>query len=168
MKKALVSFLCIIFFVAALTCCAKREDPACRDILSAMIEAEIDIPAGKIYDLRASEGNEEYIEERVINSLFGNGSVPPMRQGWLDLALFLPTSDHPCELAVFRCDTPDTASDTARLLCRRLDLIKSAKTSAEYSAILSTATVTVIDNYVMLIISKDPAQAVRAARSLIN
>lgn len=132
------------------------------------MEAEIDIPAGRIYDLRAAEGNEEYLEDRVINSLFGDGSSPPMREGWLDLALFLPTSAHPCELAVFLCNTPDTATDTARLLCRRLDTIKSAKNDTEYSAMLSLAAVTVIGNYVLLTISKDPALAVRTARGMIK
>ena len=133
-----------------------------------MLECEIDLPAGKIYDLSANEGDREYLDERVIKSLFGEGSAPPMRDGWLDLALFLPASTHPCELAVFLCDTPDTASDTARLLCRRLDVVKSAKRDSEHSAILDSATVTVIGNYVLFIISSDSALSLRAARDIIK
>lgn len=167
-KRTFALLLCIIFCFFALPSCAKRENPPCRDILSAIMETEIDVPAGKIYNLRAPRGNDEYLEERVINSLFGDGSSPPMRQGWLDLALFLPTSAHPCELAVFLCDTPDTATDTARLLCRRLDTIRSAKANTEYSQMLSLATVTIIDNYVLLTISRDPALAIRTARSMIK
>ena len=129
---------------------------------------EIGLPAGTIYDLSAKEGYDEYIEERVINSLFGEGSAPPMRQGWLDLALFLPTSLHPCELAVFLCDSPDTASDTARLLCRRLDVIRSAKAGSEHAAILDSATVTIIENYVLFIISSDTAASLRAAKGAIK
>ena len=167
-KRTLTLLLCIIFCLSTLPCCTKRENPTCRNILAAMMDAEINLPAGKIYDLRATEGNDEYLEERVINSLFGDGSSPPVRGGWLDLALFLPVSAHPCELAVFLCDTPDTAGDTARLLCRRLDVIKSTRKAPEYSAMLDSATVTVIGNYVLLIISEDPALALRAAVDMIK
>ena len=167
-KRTFALFLCIMLCLSALPSCAKHENPTCRNILSAMIEIEINIPAGKIYNLRASRGDDEYLEERVINSLFGDGSSPPVREGWLDLALFLPVSAHPCELAVFLCDTPDTAGDTARLLCRRLDVIKSTRKAPEYSAMLNSATVTVIGNYVLLIISEDPALALRAAVDMIK
>ena len=132
------------------------------------MKAEIGLPAGRVYDLSAKEGDNEYLDERVINSLFGEGATPPMRRGWIDLALFLPTSSHPCELAVFLCDSPDTAADTARILCRRIDIIKSTKGGGEYALMLDCATVTIIKNYVLFIISSDTETARRSARNIIK
>ena len=163
-----IFILCLVFCFFALPSCAERKPASCREVLLALIDSEIGLPAGKIYDLNAPEGNSEYIDERVISSLFWEGSAPPMRSGWLDMALFLSTSDHPCELAVFLCDSPDTASDTARILCQRLDVIRTAKAKTEHSAMLDAATVTVIGNYVLLVISSDTDNSIKIARSLIK
>lgn len=141
---------------------------SCRKVLETMMISEIGLPAGQIYDLTAKAGDDEYLEERIINSLFGEGSSPPMRQGWIDLAIFLPSSSHPCELAVFLCDTPDTATDTARVLCHRLDVIKSGKKDCEYSAMLDSASVTIIGNYVIFVISSDTEKSIKAAREIIK
>ena len=167
-KKILMFFLALILLFASLPSCAEREPVTCRKVLNSMISSEIGIPAGMIYDLSAAEGDDAYLEERVINSLFGDGATPPMRNDWLDLALFLPTSSHPCEFAVFLCNSPDTATDTARMLCRRLDIVKSAKNKNEYSEMLESASVTIMGNYVLLIISSDSALSLRAAREIIK
>ena len=158
--------MCIILLL--LPSCAQKEPIPCREILDKLTDAEIGLPAGQIYDLVAPEGEEEYLEERLINSLFGEGASPPMRSGWLDLALFLPTSSHPCEFAIFLCDTPDTATDTARLLCRRLDIVKTSKKGDTNALILDSATVTIIGNYVLLIISSDTQNAIKIAANLIG
>lgn len=159
---------CLVLFCLLLTACAQNEPIPCREILNALTESEIGLPAGQIYDVCANEGDGEYLDERVINSLFGEGSAPPMRSGWLDLALFLPNSSHPCEFAIFLCDTPDTATDTARLLCRRLDAIRTSKASYENSEMLSTASVTIIGNYVIFAISSDTKNAMKIATNLIK
>ena len=166
MKRVIVLCLCIILLF--LSSCAQKELIPCREILGKLVDAEIGLPAGQIYDLAAFEGDDEYLDERLINSLFGEGGSPPMRSGWIDLALFLPTSSHPCEFAIFLCDTPDTATDTARILCRRLDIINSLKTDDESSSILDSATVTIIGNYVLLIISSDAQNAIKIATKLIG
>lgn len=166
MKKNIVLSLCILLLL--LPSCAERSSVSCREVLDTLTNAEIGLPAGQIYDLCAPEGDKEYLDERLINSLFGEGAEPPMRSGWLDLALFLSTSSHPCEFAVFLCDTTDTATDTARLLCRRLDIVRTSKKYAEVSSILDSATVRIIENYVLLIISSDIDNAVKAAENIIN
>jgi len=150
----------------SLSSCAKKEYATCREVLEAIMTAEIGLPAGKVYDLSAPKGDDEYLDERIINSLLGNGSTPSMRQGWIDLAMFLPSSPHPCELAVFLCDTPDTATDTARLLCRRLDVVKSAKKDSPHSEMLDSATVTIMGNYVIFAISSDSEKAIKTAREI--
>ncbi len=168
MNRSIALLLCLILLLPALPSCAENAPVPCREILGNLTEAEIGLPAGKIYDLNAPEGNPEYLDERVIASLFGNGSPPPMRSGWLDMALFMSTSDHPCELAVFLCDSPDTASDTARLLCQRLDVIRTVKAKSEYSQMLDSASVTVMGNYVILAISSDTNNAIKIARAAIK
>ena len=166
MKRIIVLCLCIILLL--ISSCAQKELIPCREILGKLIDAEVGLPAGQIYDLAATEGDDEYLDERLINSLFGEGASPPMRSGWIDLALFLPTSSHPCEFAIFLCDTPDTATDTARILCRRLDIVKTSKKDAANSSILDSATVTIIGNYVLLIISSDTQNAIKIAANLMR
>ena len=158
----------MVLFCLLLTACAQNEPIPCREILNALTESEIGLPAGQIYDVCAKEGDDEYLDERVINSLFGEGLAPPMRSGWLDLALFLPTSSHPCEFAIFLCDTHDTATDTARLLCRRLDVIRTSKANEGSADMLSSATVTIIGNYVIFAISSDTKNAMKIATNLIK
>ena len=132
------------------------------------MQAEIGLPAGKTYSARAPEGDGEYISEHLINSLYGNGKKPVMADGWIDIAIFLPSSAHPCEFAVILCDSEDTATDTARLLCRRLDAIRTAKGAGEYAKLTENATVTVIGNYALLIISSDTENAIKSASKIIG
>ncbi|MGM9644700.1 MAG: hypothetical protein ACI3X1_06400 [Eubacteriales bacterium] len=163
MKKKVFFLISVLLFSLILSSCAEKSLVSCRDILGELKDAEIGLPAGKTYDLKAGEGEDEFLPERLLSALFGEGATPPVRCGWLDAALFLPTSSHPCEFAVILCNSDDTATDTARLLCRRLDSIRTLKQNGEYSALLDNARVTVIRNYVLLIISSDADNAVKTA-----
>ena len=133
-----------------------------------MMENEVGLPAGKIYLMHANEGDENYLSNYLICALYGDGEDPVMADGWLDLAIFLPSSAHPCEFAVILCDSEDTATDTARLLCRRLDAIRTAKGAGEYAKLTENATVTVIGNYALLIISSDTENAIKSASKIIG
>lgn len=168
MKRLSALLLCIILCALSIPSCQDRAPVSCREVLGELMKNEIGLPAGQIYDLLAPEGDDEYLDERVIAALFGEGSAPPMREGWLDLALFLPSSSHPCELAVFLCDSPDTATDTARLLCQRLDVIKSTKKNHANATMLNTATITVMGNYVLFIISSDTESAIKIAKRMLK
>ena len=165
--KILAAFL-ILLLPFSFVACGKAEKPDCRDILSAMTDAEVGLPSGRIYSMSAMRGDEEYLSEHLINSLYGDGSTPVMADGWIDRALFLSTSAHPCEFAVILCDSEDTATDTARLLCRRLDAIRTAKGAGEYVKLTENATVTVIGNYALLIISSDTENAIKSASKIIG
>ena len=141
---------------------------SCSEILDELKDTEVGLPAGKTYDIKAGEGENEFLPERLLSSLYGEGATPPMREGWLDIALFLPISSHPCEFAVILCNSDDTATDTARLLCRRLDSIRTLKQNGEYSALLEGARVTVIRNYALLIISSDAENAVKTVTRIVG
>lgn len=162
-KKILLLSLLLLFFLPS---CAENTRQPCRDVLEAILKTEKEIPAGKIYDLRAETGDDEYLPERLIGSLFGDGEVPPARDGWLDAALFLPTHSHPHEIAVILCDSPDNATDTARLLLGHLDVLRAANSNGEYSEYFDSASVTVTGNYVLLIVSLDPESAIKAVSSM--
>ena len=163
-----LAFFLIFLLIFSLPSCKKEDLSSCEAILSEMMENEVGLPAGKIYLMHANEGDENYLSDYLMFALYGDGEKPVMADGWLDLAVFLPSSDHPCEIAVFLCDCEDTATDTARMLCRRLDMIRTAKHKTEYSHYFESATVTVVRNYVLFVISSDSENAIKAASKIIG
>lgn len=162
MKKAALIFI-LLLTLSLLPSCSSGERVPCLEILTAMVEAEVGLPAGKAYSSEAAIGDDGYLSEHLVNALYGDGARPVMADGWLDLAIFLPSSAHPCEFAVFLCDSSDTAKDTARMLCRRLDVIRAAK-NGEHSRMIGNAKITVAGNYVLFIISSDSENALRMAK----
>lgn len=165
--KIIAAFL-ILLLPFSFVACGRQENTSCREILHAMTEAEVGLPSGKIYSMKAARGDDEYLSEHLINSLYGDGSTPVMADGWLDLALFLPSSAHPCEMAVFLCNSRDTANDTARMLCRRLGSLRQAKGNGELSYYFESASVTVRENYVLLVISSDTENILKVASKAIG
>jgi hypothetical protein len=149
-----------------LCACAKKETPSCRELIVALTDAEIGLPAGRIYCLLSEEGDPEFFSQSLINSLFGGGEKPVMADGWLDCAVFLSSGKHPCEFAAFFCDSPDSADDTAKMLCRRLSSLKTAKSSDEYDSFFNSACVMISKNYVFLIISSDTDNAKNILRGV--
>lgn len=162
MKRSAALFFAILIFFCTLPACG-NQDPQknCREILSAVTKAEIGIPAGKFYSLSADKGDDEFLSESLISSLFGGGSYPEIANDWLDCALYLSLGSHPCEFAVILCNSRDTAEDTARLLGSRLSAIKITKTEPQYQKMIDAAKVAVIGNYALLIISSDSENALK-------
>ena len=195
MKKflsAAISLCLALFIVLGLCSCGySNEIVPCENIVKAITDSEIGLPAGKIYSASAGEGESGYIPDSLLNSLFGGGGKISLFDSWIDYSFFMPSSAHPCEIVVILCDSPENAKDTARLLCRRLNTIKSVKgdgnratpfgiteaqngaqqndeSSPDYSAYLDGAEVTISRNYVLLIISSDTAAAKKTALALIG
>ena len=169
MKRTAALFIAIILIFSSLTSCSSSyEKTPCIDVVYAMAKAEKGLPAGKYYSLSAPEGSKEYLSDSLISSLFGNGAYPRIAEGWIDAALFLSLTSHPCEFAVILCRDRDTAEDTARLLTSRIDAIKITKTDPNYKDMTDGATATVRGNYAILIISSDRGDAIRAAKKSIG
>lgn len=162
MKRTTAFFIAIILFLGALPSCAPSAKKTCRDIVLAMTDAEKNLPAGKYYSLSASEGESEYLSDSLISSLFGNSYYQKISEKWIDGALFLSLTPHPCEFAVIYCSDRDNAEDTAKLFLSRIDAIKIAKSSPEYGKIIENAKVEIRGNYALLIISSDPDKALKA------
>ena len=164
--KIFLIILLVMCFAFSVSCSAKR--PSCRQALGTLIESEVGLPAGKIYDMSAIEGDFEFLPESLLCALLGNGAMPAVRDSWIDGALFLSLGTHPCEFAVFLCDSRDAAQDTARLFCSRIDSVKTLKGGGEYSDMLENTRVCIIKNYVVLIISSDSATAESVVRKAIG
>ena len=162
MKRPAALFLAILILTFSLvSCSAKREARSCRQILGAMVEGEIGLPAGRFYSQSAPKGDEEYLSDSLISSLFGGGSYPTVADGWIDVALFLSLGTHPCEFVVILCRDRDVTHDTADLLHSRLTAIKLVKNDPQYESMLQNATVTLVGNYALLIISSDSKNALK-------
>ena len=170
MKRPAALFCIIILLFSSLFSCSTAQNihAPCRDIVAAMTEAEIGLPAGRYYSMSAPEGEDEYLSPSLIASLLGSGSIPSVTADWLDCALFLSLKDSPCEFAVILCSNRDAAEDTAALFHSRLVAIKITKTAPEYSQMIENASVTITGNYAILIISTDPSSALKAAKKAIR
>ena len=168
MKRAAAVFFAFLSLVFCLSSCADQKSDSnttCRDILSAMLECEVALPAGKIYCATAPFGSEEYLSDSTLSSIIGNGKMPEICKSWLDCAFFLAIKDHPCELAVIYCQNRDAAMDTAKLLTSRLASSKLLKDESSY---FENAKVTVIGNYALLIVSSDPDATLHVLKEVIG
>ncbi len=162
MKRSAALFLAILLLLSFFAACSGADPKnTCRDMVAAMAGNEKALPKGRYYSLSAPEGDAEYLSRSLISSLLGNGSYPKVGEGWLDAALYLSLGDHPCEFAVIYCRDRDTAEDTAKLFCTRLELIKITKTAPEYQKMIEEARVEVRGNYALLVISSDPDKALK-------
>ena len=168
MKRLFAAILifCVILF--SVVGCAERRKPSCRELVQMLTNAEIYLPAGNIFSLSAKEGDDGFVSDSLLSALYGNGEIPPLRECWIDGAMFLSSNDHPCEFAVILCNSHDAATDTARLLCRRIDAIRTTKNKPEYKELIENATVTVRGNYVVFIISSDSKSAFKAIKKVLQ
>ncbi len=160
-RTAALLFTFLILICSLVSCSGGGGKTSCRALVGAMTEREIGLPAGRFYSTSACEGEEEYLSRSLISSLFGGGSYPKAAEGWLDAALYLSLGSHPCEFAVILCRDRDVAHDTADLLNSRLAAIKLCKTDEQYEAYLQNASVTLVGNYALLIISADSKTALK-------
>ena len=165
-KTALI--LLFLLTLSFFSSCATEDRTPCREILGKIMKTETSLPAGQVYSSRAEKGETEYMSASIINSLYGNGSVPPMADGWIEVAIFLPSSSHPCEFAIFLCDSRDTANDTARMLCTRLDIIRTVKSDENSLKMINNAEITIVGNYVLFIVSSDAKNALKTAKKAIR
>ncbi|MBE6684305.1 MAG: hypothetical protein E7592_01480 [Ruminococcaceae bacterium] len=148
------------------SCTNEKKAPSCLSVLEAMVDAEVGLPAGRIYSL-SSENTDGYLSESLIKALYGNGSLPAVSESWIDCAVFISTLGHPCELAIVYCADRNAAEDTARLFGSRLNSVRALKVDEEYGNMLDFAQISICGNFVLMIISSDPDNALKIAKKLI-
>lgn len=158
--------ICTLCAVLLLSGCAESATP--EDLVRALVANEIGARDGRTYYFSASEGNDAYLSDDMLLSLYG---FERELSGLSDGAIYLSGSFHPCEFAVFACDSTATAEDIALYLRSRLDTLdKNAAVAApfcdmtveEYRAYIENAAVVISGRYVALIISSDTPSAKKA------
>ena len=164
-RKILVLILCISILCACLSSCS-RQPPAAKSVLSRLLQTEIDLPSGQVYLSSSPEGDKSYIPDSLVASLYGGGSMPREYDDWVEFAIFL-SSSHPCEFAVFLCDSPQSALDTSKTLCSRLTTLKNFWSDSQYSFYTENAEVIISGNFCVLVVSSDTTTAKKMLKTLI-
>lgn len=165
-RRLICLIMCLSALLTSLSGCAAKTAP--EKVVSALCENEIGLGGGRIYYFSAHEGDEGYLPDDMLLSLYG---FDRGLSGLSDGAIYLSGFYHPCEFAVFVCESTSTAEDVALCLRNRIDTLrKSAALAApfcdmtveEYRAYIESAAVVISGRYVALIISSDAPSAKRA------
>ena len=159
-------YVCLLILPLLLCACA-RTDAAPEQILSALLDAEVSLPAGQVYLASAPKESDAYLAPDLMAALYGEGEPPWQLSLVEDYGIFLSTAQHPCEFAVFRTYARSDTDDLAALCCARLDALRIHYKDTPYAAYLQEARVVVIGKYVLLLISSDPDHALRAAQRVL-
>ncbi len=157
----------VLLTLTVLLCSCARADASSAQVLSALIDAEIGLPAGQIYLSAASEDDASYLSPDLVAALYGEGELPWQLSLLEDYGLFLSTAQHPCEFAVFRVRARSDTDDVAAMCLSRLDALRIHYKDTAYAAYLQNARVVVSGNYVLLLISSDTAHALGAAKRVL-
>ena len=159
---AFILTLCTLLF-----CSCARTETSVEEVLAALVDAEIGLPAGQIYHAFAPKESEAYLSPDLMAALYGEGEPPWQLPLVEDYGIFLSTAQHPCEFAVFRTYAHSDTDDVAAMCCARLDALRIHYKDTQYAAYVQEARVIVIGKYVLLLISSDPAHALRAAQRFL-
>ena len=180
------ALLCLLTVVLLAGCAPLRSAPPVRasDVLTSMCRAEAALPTGSIWERRvnAAAGDDtassSQLTDALFSALYGSECL-----SWLEttchsdgtveaplvdeVAVFLATVQHPCEMAVFRCTDSAGAVAAAKQCRRRLDLIRQTWRGSDEEAFCGRGCVEVVDNYVLLVVASDPEAVLDAARRVI-
>ncbi len=166
MKRNFLILILCISILCACVCSCSQQPPSAEGILSHLLQTEIDLPSGQVYLSGSPEGEESYVSDSLLCALYGGGSMPKEYDDWVEFAIFL-SSSHPCEFAVFMCDSPQSALDTSKTLCSRLTSLKNFWSDSQYSSYTDNAEVIISGNICVLIVSSDTTAAKRLLKSII-
>ena len=164
--RRLVCTLLSVWLICHFCACARTE-ASVAEVLDAMIEAEIGLPAGQVYLASSPKESEAYLAPDLMAALYGEGEPPWQLALVEDYGIFLSTAQHPCEFAVFRTYARSDTDDVAAMCCARLDALRIHYKNTQYAAYLEQARVVVNGKYVLLLISSDPDHALRAAQRVL-
>lgn len=164
--KRIITTLLTISVIFTLASCKKPASPA--EAVSAIVDAETGRPAGKLYRLSSSEGENGYVSDLMIADVYG---FDRSLKGLEDGAIWLSESFHPFEAAVFLCGDYRSAEDIALSLKNRLRTLQMnaseasafcEMTDTEYKSYVDRGIVIISGELVAFIISSDPEAAKKA------
>lgn len=144
-----------------------RQKVSALQVLTALVEAEVGLPAGQIYLVSAKEDEAAYLPSDMMAALYGEGELPWQLSLVEDYGIWLSSAQHPCEFAVFRCYARSDTDEVATMCTARLDGLRAHYKGSPYASYLQNAQVVIIDKYVLLLISADAQHALDTARRVI-
>ena len=167
--KKIISFILIIpLFAMHLSCSAREISPA--ELVSLLANSEVSLPNGRILQTDAPVESDAYLSRKMLTVVYG---IPSDYDGIISAAIRLSSFSHPCEFALFLCNSSECAKDIA-LFCRgRIDTLTRVAAEAaefcglsieEYLQYVKNATVIISGRYVALIVSSD----VKAAKKILS
>lgn len=158
----------VLIFCLTLVSCGARGSVQAGAVLSAMLACEEHLPAGNIYHYGAEEGEAGYLSESLCVALYGDGDVPAEWEFVSDFAIYLSASEHPFEVAVFRCDLGDGTEEVSELCTRRLAVLRNHFRGSDYEAYTSGGRVVILGSYVLMIVSSDAEISLSEARDAVG
>ena len=178
-KKILKRFFAVfllIFVTFGLFSCGAGEPMSAQKVLTAMLSAEKELPAGKTYLLKSSKGSPDYISESLLAALYGGTAFPEAHGRTEDMALRLSSGLCCFEMAVFLCPTVRDAREIADLCLGRIDSMEHfVNANSEKLGIsplsvenLKKARVNVVGRYVIMAVSPNADEAVKGAKNAIS
>lgn len=161
-------FVPVLLLTLLPACRSSSPPPDAQTILTSM-QSIGTWPTGRVYSRSAAPDSADYLSDDLFSALFG-----PAVRGWLsededgtppplsDAALFLSAAPHPAEIAVLRC-TDMSAALSAVAICRdRLDLLRRTWADTAYAAWADAGVVTITGNYVLLAVTPEAEEVLRA------
>lgn len=143
------------------------DSPAPEQVLAALVEAEIGLPAGQVYLASAEAHEVSYLSDGMICDLYGNGELPWQLSLVQDYGIFLSSAQHPCEFAAFLCYSRSDTDQVATMCHARLDALRAHYNGTDFASYTQNARVAVVGRYVLLMVSSDAENALRAARRVL-
>lgn len=136
MKNAFLLFVCFALFLCS-TSCVQRDSAA--DILYRVC-AEYELPSGETYIKSAEEGSAGYLDESMIQTLYGKDGIDvfPLLE---DYAIYISSFAEPYEVAVFICYSASDTDSIAELCLERMEVLKVILRDTEYFEIIEKGSV---------------------------
>ena len=164
-KRIFLVSIAIFIIISAGACSKSPEIPTTHQIILALCENEIDLPAGNIYSSDFDMDSKNYLTDTLLSAYLGEPDTQKYKSDWISYSIFIPSGKHVCEFAAIYCSTPESVIDTAKLLLSRLDSIKK-HAADEFSSYIEQARVITRGNYVLLIISSDTQSSIKVAKKV--
>ncbi len=160
MRRCLLCLLTMVLFLPLSACAAGRTP---KEQLADFMAAYPNLPAGRIYESAAREGEEGYLSPALADALYREENGENALTHCADYALFLTNSPTGGEIAFFYCIGQDAAARVADMCATRIARVRRAMPGAD---ICRGACVLRRGNTVILLLLPDNAHAQEICRTL--
>ena len=145
MKNIFLIILSLSILFGAVSC---RQSERAEDMLY-RICTELELPSGETYLKSAEEGSAGYLDQSMINTLYGKegASVFLLIE---DYAIYISSFAVPYEVAVFKCYSRSDSDSVAELCLERIETLKVILRDSEHFELVQRARVEIKGRYVVM------------------